>query len=353
MDLGIFSNGQRHNQVAADSYDEDMFEIIAADRLGYREVWVSEHIGLHRIDTQPAPELFICAAAARTEQIKLGVAVRVLSLYHPIDVATQASTCDHITRGRYKFGFGPGAKGDVQLRQRGFTADDRYPRMYEALDLVLKCWTSTEPFDYEGQFYRGKDINVLPKPYTKPHPPLAMASTSPPNIRLAGERGYQFFMSQYENAHTMRPMVESYVDAAIAAGHTSPVEQIGLARNIYVSDSVKQAKAELRETASLDIEDIRTHFPFLLEHYLPSSGNLEDVSFDQLVEDGLFIVGDPDTVYKQVKALYDASGGFGLLMVIMGKDWGTREHRVRSLQLLKEEVGPRLAALGANTQIGV
>jgi alkanesulfonate monooxygenase SsuD/methylene tetrahydromethanopterin reductase-like flavin-dependent oxidoreductase (luciferase family) len=353
MDLGIFSNGQRHNTIAADSYDEDMFEIVAADQLGYREVWISEHIGVHRIDTQPAPELFICAAAERTEQIKLGVAVRVLSLYHPIDVATQASACDHITRGRYKFGFGPGTKGDLQLRQRGFTVEERYPRMLEALDLIIKCWTTTEPFDYEGHFYRGKDINVLPKPYQKPYPSMAMASTAAANIQLAGERGYEFFMSQFENGQTLHAMVQKYLSSAKASGVSAPLSKLGVARNIYVSDSVTQAKAELRETASLDIEDIRTHFPFLLEHHLPPSGDLADVNFDQLIDAGMFIVGDPDTVYTRIKQLYDDSGGFGLLMVVQGKDWGTRDNRVRSMRLMKEEVGPRLARLDPDLQVAV
>lgn len=350
MDLGVFSNGQRHNQIAAVSYEEDLFEIIAADELGYREVWVSEHIGVHRIDTQPAPELFICAAAERTHQIRLGVAVRCLPLYHPVDVATQASACDHVTHGRYNFGFGPGTPGDLQLRQRGYSGEERHPRMLEALDLVLRCWTSTEPFDYTGRFYNGRDINVLPKPYQKPHPPLAMASTTAANVELAGSRGYQYFLSQYENGETTRRLADIYMKGAAGSPTGGERSQISVARCIYVSDSVERAKAELRDTAGMDMADIRDHFPFLFDHYPPPSGDVADVNFDQLIDAGMFIVGDPDTVYERIKQLYDESGGFGLLMVVMGKDWGTRENRVRSLKLLKEEVGPRLATLNPALQ---
>jgi alkanesulfonate monooxygenase SsuD/methylene tetrahydromethanopterin reductase-like flavin-dependent oxidoreductase (luciferase family) len=186
MKLGIFSNGQRHNQIAADSYEQDMLELIAADELDFDEAWISEHVGVHRIDTQPAPELFIAAAAQRTSRIRMGVGVRVLPLYHPVDVATVASTCDHMTRGRYMFGFGPGAAGDLQTRQRGIAGSERHPRMIESLDLIIKCWTATQPFDYDGEFFHGRSINVLPKPLQKPHMPISMASTTPSAVHWAG-----------------------------------------------------------------------------------------------------------------------------------------------------------------------
>ena len=345
MDLGIFSNGQRHNAIAADSYAEDLYEIVVADRLGYREAWVSEHIGVHRPDTQPAPELLLAAAAMKTKQIRLGVAVRGLPLFHPIDVAMQASACDHLTGGRYLFGFGAAGTGSHQMEQRGLDFDERHARMEEALDLILKCWTSPAPFDYAGQFYSGTAINMLPKPYQKPYPPIAMATETDQYIEFAARRGYSFFMSQYESKNTLRHKAGTYVDAAAAAGLQGARRKLNVCRNVYVSTSVAQAKKDLRATAGQDMEDIRTHFPRLFAHHMPASGRIEDVNFDQLIEAGMFIVGDPDTVYDGIKSVYDATGGFGLLMVVMGKDWGSRANRARSLSLLKQEVGPRLAAL--------
>jgi alkanesulfonate monooxygenase SsuD/methylene tetrahydromethanopterin reductase-like flavin-dependent oxidoreductase (luciferase family) len=345
LDLGIFSNGQRHNAVAARSYAEDLYEIVTADRLGYREAWVSEHIGVHRQDTQPAPELLLAAAAVKTRHIRLGVAVRGLPLFHPIDVAMQASACDHLTRGRYLFGFGAAGTGSRQMQQRGLEFEERHARMEEALDLILKCWTSPEPFDYEGQFYRGSGINMLPKPYQKPHPPMAMATETDDYIEFAARRGYAFFMSQYENRDTLRHKASVYRTAAQAAGIGAANAKLNICRNVYVSDSVEQAKRELRATAGQDMDDIRTHFPRLFAHHMPPSGRIDDVNFDQLIDAGMFIVGDPDTVYEGIQSVYDAVGGFGLLMVVMGKDWGSRANRARSLRLLKEEVGPRLAAL--------
>ena len=93
------------------------------------------------------------------------------------------------------------------------------------------------------------------------------------------------------------------------------------------------------------MDDIRTHFGFLFSHYLPASGSVDDVNFDQLVADGMFVVGDPETVYQQLRDLHEQCGGFGRLLLVMGKDWGTLDNRIRSMRLFKEQVWPRLAEL--------
>jgi alkanesulfonate monooxygenase SsuD/methylene tetrahydromethanopterin reductase-like flavin-dependent oxidoreductase (luciferase family) len=120
-----------------------------------------------------------------------------------------------------------------------------------------------------------------------------------------------------------------------------------VARQVYVSDSVQQARDELRPTAGQDMDDIRSHFGFLFSHYLPLSGSVDDITFDQLADDGMFILGDPDSVFRQIRDLYRESGGFGHLLLVMGKDWGTLDNRLRSLRLFKQEVWPRLAELEA------
>jgi alkanesulfonate monooxygenase SsuD/methylene tetrahydromethanopterin reductase-like flavin-dependent oxidoreductase (luciferase family) len=229
VDLGIFSNGQRHNTIAANSYAEDLYEIVVADRLGYREAWVSQHIGVHRPDRQPAPELLLAAAAMKTKQIRLGVAVRGLPLFHPIDVAMQASACDHLTSGRYLFGFGAAGTGSHQMEQRGLDFDERHARMEEALDLIFEVLDRICTVYYAGQFYCGTAINMLPKPYQKPYPPMAMATETDQCIKFAGLEG--------------------------------PRHKLNVCRNVYVSTSVAQAKKELRATAGQDMEDIGTHFP--------------------------------------------------------------------------------------------
>src|SRR5216110_2143084 len=85
MDFGLFSNGERTNKLAADTYDEDLYEVMLADRLGFKEAWISEHVGRStggRADTLPVADMFIIKAAALTKQIKMGPGVRPIAIYH-------------------------------------------------------------------------------------------------------------------------------------------------------------------------------------------------------------------------------------------------------------------------------
>ena len=111
MKIGLFSNGNRNNALAKTSYDDDLHEIILADRLGISEAWISEHgtfLAYQRPDQLPSADLFICKAAALTKQIRMGPGIRPLPFFHPLQVATECAVCDHLTNGRYIAGFGVG-----------------------------------------------------------------------------------------------------------------------------------------------------------------------------------------------------------------------------------------------------
>lgn len=345
MELGIFSNGKRHDKSAAEGYDDDLREIQVADECGFDQAWISEHIGLSRPATMPVPELMIAKAAAMTEQIKMGVAVRCLPLYHPVDVATMAATCDHLTKGRYMFGFGGGGP-ESGMEQRGIDRKYRHDMMLESLDLITKCWTTEERFDWDGEFFHGKGIRVYPKPYQKPFPPMAVASAADVFIDMAARNDYTLFCSHYENGPSLRQKAERFVHAAEGAGKTPDRSKLAVCRQVYITDSVKEAKDDLREGADYELdEDIRFFGDRHLKNFLPPSGKLEDVSFDDLADAGWFVLGTPEEVYAGIKKLYDESGGFGTLLITMGRDWSTPDKRTRSLQAFAEYVAPKLKEL--------
>lgn len=345
MKFGIFSNGKRYGKSAAEGYDDDLEEILVAEQCGFHEAWISEHIGVNRPATLPAPELLIARASALTERLRFGVGVRLLPLYHPIDVASTAATLDHLTKGRYLFGFGGGGPTSG-MEQRGLDRADRHAMMLESLDLIMKCWTESQPFDYEGQFYRGERINVLPKPYQKPYPPMAVASGTEVFVDMAGREGYTLFSSHFEGAAQFKRKSEQFMTAAKAAGREPDLSKVTMIRQIYITDSVREAMEDLREGAEHELEeDIRFFGDRHLRNFMPPSGRLEDVTFDQVAEKGWFILGTPDEVYAQLRRLWDESGGFGTLLMTMGRDWSTREKRTRSMRLFAEHVAPRLAEL--------
>src|SRR3954469_14906116 len=169
MKLGLFSNGNRNNKVAKLTYDEDIQEIIVADRLGIEECWISEHgtfLAFQAPDQLPSADLLICKAAALTRQIKMGPAIRPLPFFHPLQVATDAAVCDHLTDGRYFAGFGVGINV-ANNTQRGRMPADPRVMFREAVELILKAWEAPEPFDWDGKVWQGKNWHIIPKPLTR------------------------------------------------------------------------------------------------------------------------------------------------------------------------------------------
>ena len=90
-----------------------------------------------------------------------------------------------------------------------------------------------------------------------------------------------------------------------------------------------------------------------MQHLVPPGGSNADLTFEKLIDSGFFICGDPDTVYRASRTFYDEVGGFGTLLLIVGKDWATREQRTRSMERFMAEVAPRLAALDPDKIRGV
>src|SRR3954452_17822163 len=128
MKFGLFSNGNRNNKVAKLTYDEDLQEIIVADRLGIEECWISEHgtfLAFQAPDQLPSADLFICKAAALTKQIKMGPGIRPLPFFHPLQVATDCAVADHLTGGRYLAGFGCGINVQNNTQRGTFSHDSR------------------------------------------------------------------------------------------------------------------------------------------------------------------------------------------------------------------------------------
>jgi thiosulfate reductase cytochrome b subunit len=119
--------------------------------------------------------------------------------------------------GRFIFGFGSGFPNPLFANERGLSHEDRHPRLRESLDLILKCWTSAEPFDWDGKYWRGKSIVATPRPLHRPHMPMATATDTEAMIELAGQRGYTLLSAQLEPAAFIRKKADRYARAALAS----------------------------------------------------------------------------------------------------------------------------------------
>jgi limonene 1,2-monooxygenase len=363
MEFGIFSQHHRPGRPFADAYEDDLFELLTADRLGYQEAWISEH-------AFPA-ELLICKAAGLTEQMRLGPGVRPLAIHHPLQVVSEANACDQLTRGRYQFGFGLGGPlgGPRKMEQRGLGDDgQRRARMWEAIDFIRRAWTASEPFDFQGEFWQGSGIDVEPRPYQFPHPPIAISTSgSRETLEIAGREGFGLLMGSNDDSRTVHEMLETYSGAARSPAGRSRAR---LARLVYVAESRERALDDLRSTLGRQVERERE----LLRETLQSrdhshagqseqqdpvlragrrvleslgSDSVEAITLESLADSGYYLVGDPDHVVRHVERLFVETGGFGTLLHLVGRDVSSSDGRTRSLRLFIEHCAPRLRHLAA------
>src|SRR5947209_3152640 len=123
----MLSRNGRGGRIAAESWAEDLWDIVVGDRLGFQEAWISEHVLDRPQDRLPSADLFICKAAALTKRIRFGPGIRALPYFHPVQVAVEAATVDHLTGGRYMAGFG-GASGGSLFAQLGIDRENSEAR---------------------------------------------------------------------------------------------------------------------------------------------------------------------------------------------------------------------------------
>ena len=337
MEFGLFSNGRRPQRTLSDAWDRDIFEIEVADKLGFKEAWISEH--------QSPAELIICKAAAATSQLKLGSAVRPLAYYHPLQVAIEANACDTLTNGRYQLGVGFGFY-PAQMEQRGLDFAKTREMMHASIELILKLWNSPEPVDYDGPFWAGKGMLAKPDPIQKPHPPVAIALTkTSSSAELAGRLGLLPLTGDFIPTPRLKMMGDAFAAAARDAGRAPCRSDMHATRVIYVGETDAAAREDMRASYEETIRWEIANTPHHQVERIPKGGTLADITYDYLVDTGNLFIGSPETVYRRIVNFYEESGGFGTLMFHAGRDYATPEKLARSMKLFMDEVAPRLRHL--------
>src|SRR5215467_10286830 len=177
MEFGIFHQfpalpGRTEREAFAEGFEQ----IYAAELWGLDAIWLAElHFDPQR-SVLSAPLSIAAAVGARTERIKIGIAVQVLPLCHPLRIAEEAATVDHITGGRLIFGVGRSGLPRT-YEAYGVSYGESRDRFGEVLEIVKRAWTETS-FSYQGKYYSFDKVHLVPKPYQKPHPPIRIAATS-------------------------------------------------------------------------------------------------------------------------------------------------------------------------------
>jgi len=215
MEFGIFS--QMHVPPWDDEHSRYQRELEVAEAVeaaGFKYDWSPEHHFLQHYSHQPAPEVFLSWVAARTKRIHVGTAITNITapVNHPARVAERIATMDHLSEGRVEFGTG---RGSSTAEWAGFaipSASATKPMWRESLEQIPRMW-GDDSYEFEGTYFRMPKRNVLPKPYTKPNPPMWVACSSPPTFIEAGELGLGALCFTFGTPAQIAEHVRNYKDA--------------------------------------------------------------------------------------------------------------------------------------------
>ena len=216
-----WSEGDEHRL-----FKDALEQVVLADRLGIDYAWEVEHHFLEEYSHSSAPEVFLAAAAARTERIRLGHGIRqVIPRYnHPARTAECVATLDLLSDGRVDFGIGEGATR-LELGGFGIPARTKRAMALEAAEQIANMMVM-EPYPgFEGESFSMPCRNVLPKPLQKPHPPMWMACTNRDTIKVAASRGVGALAFSFVDPEEARTWSQIYYDiiksdACIPLGHS-------------------------------------------------------------------------------------------------------------------------------------
>ena len=341
MKFGIFLGPfHRVGENPTLAIDRDMELVQWLDYLGFDEAWIGEHHSAGW-ETISSPEIFMAVAADRTRHIKLGSGVISLPYHHPLMVANRMVQLDHMTHGRVMLGVGPGAlPSDAYMM--GIPHEVQRERMDEALGIILRLFTETEPITYKSDWFELNEAMLQLRPYQKPYMPVAVASVqTPAGVALAGKYSAAVLTITVPRDPSSGPSdLKALWDIAeeSAAEHEQTVNR---------DDWRLVLPVHLAETRNEAIEEARLGSGRYLREYSEGTngrkpvydGPLEKV-IDYMVDSGSWIIGTPDDCIEAIKRLDEQSGGFGGFLV-QTIDWAPREKMLHSYELLARYVMPQ------------
>ena len=341
-----------------ETYAEDREAILLADRLGYCEAYVGEHV-TDLAENVTSCMMFLASLAHDTKNIVLGTGTVNMPNGHPAAIAAQVAMLDHLLKGRFIMGISPGGlMSDAEVF--GNYQKDRNAIFLESINMVLEIWRREGPYDLAGQYFNittGKTMipdigqGTIIKPYQKPHPPIVVTAVAPHSkgVTEAAKRGWgpisaNFLLPEWVASHWPR-----YVEGRKAAGAEPRPSEWRVAKSIFVADDDKVA----RRYGLSPEGPYHFYFKQLVRKLVGFGGRGNLFKLDQSEPDEsitadsvtpkLVIAGTVNSVVDQILAFREKIGDFGTL-VYACHDWLDPALGKRSMQLMAEEVMPRVNA---------
>jgi alkanesulfonate monooxygenase SsuD/methylene tetrahydromethanopterin reductase-like flavin-dependent oxidoreductase (luciferase family) len=355
-------------QAERDLLDDALAQIELADRVGVDYLWEVEHHFLEEYSHSSAPEVFLAAAAARTERIRIGHGIVQLppQVNHPARIAERVATLDLISNGRVELGTGE-SSSQAELGGFGVDRERKRAQWQDALDQVTRMFVEEPYAGWDSEFGSMPPRNVVPKPLQKPHPPLWVACSRRETIHLAARNGIGALSFSFVEPEDAAPWVAEYYEL-IASEECVPA---GFAVNPNVAVALPMMLAAKEQDAIERGIDGAHFFGYSLAHFYGMAHDAgttnvweefqarreqtgfarEVVTPDQaplgvkILQEGVGslrgAIGTPEQVIELVRR-YEAAGVDQVIFVLQAGS-NRHEHICESLELLGSEVIPAFA----------
>lgn len=307
---------------AAEVYETHIRQAQLMERVGFGYYWTLEHQGSY-VGAITSPQIFLTAVARHTESLRLGTMIWQLPFHHPVRLAQDVAMLDHLSGGRVEFGTGIGVHEHEFLRW-GMDFYARQEMSEEALDIIEAAWSGDGSVTYEGKFWRIDEALVQPTPHQRPRPPIWAAVHSSRAIAFAARRGYHMAQN-IDTDDTMERKFAEWRAAWRSHGHDGPMPRQFLMRVVHVAETDakahEQARQFLLEANTLGRELVAASRVGFGSH--PRGMGREDSedirergrifrecarSYDFWIDNGLAVVGSPETVARRIAESRDRIG---------------------------------------------
>ena len=332
MRFGTFHLMERpFERSEAEIYREQLEQMVLADEMGFNSVWLTEHhfssapyvpdvSGEYCISASPFA--LACAVSQITRKVRIGTAVKVLPLEHPLRTAEDAAMADILSNGRIDFGAGLGYR-KYEFDGLRVPVEEKAERFREGLKIITGAWT-TDEFSYEGRFWSVPRLSLVPRPVQRPHPPVWIATRlgNPDTINYAIDNNYALLIA-WASHSDLRATYQLMRDTRMKRGLGAAPFDFTCLRHVFVAESDREARERGRQ---------------YVEYYMKSTAQFRPIGAHERDE---MIFGGPDTVIAALRTLEQTAGVTNLIcwMNFGGMPQDTVR---RSMRLFAQEVIPAM-----------
>ena len=331
------------------AYANAIAQAEAADQLGYDYYWITEQHFFLEIGHSACPDMLLSAVSQRTKQIRLGFSVILMTINNPYAIAERVATLDALSNGRVDFGMGRGST-PYMVDAFGITPETGREISDEATKAVMRMFQEDPFTGFKGKYFDLPQRHVLPRVVQKPHPPLWVAASNLSSYERAGRQGVGVIGVTRNSVDETRDAIKTYREAIRGADRS---QFIGAYPNEHVA-AFALACCHEDDRTGRDIACAAARWyngdndsPLNAQRFATAGGvdyvvgKFRSRSNEQLIEDGMAVGGNPDTVCRVVEKW--ANAGLDQMIFLLQAGRITHDQVMRSIELIGEKVIPRFA----------